>query len=862
MAEGAVSNPERTSGAYAFLPNGDPGTLGGQTLISTSMAPTIQDYENIFGPAARDIKQDPERHRRRQRWHLPDVLQGPNPWLADRIDGLITDTTSSPFTTYILPYKHIDNVDGKIQWNVWSFDEGMASRVPYESSARVLTQTKRSFAGYTVRQGLAIAMEANFMMSPEGQKNFRDQLQQVIHSIQYTNNLDVHVALIQAPSYQKHVDERYFDTAKSPLQSIRDYIDLFGFVQKNPNALDIAIEEAKEILRSWGSKEPDFLLCNSKLTMQLTMFPERTQYYTQGDDGVRRLKEGPQINKYRGLKVIHSHSFSTEMGARPRDLLTRRVRTAEYYRIFMEKNFWGGRKIQLYDESRDMWSTFDLDFIIDKSGWKSTIERGETPGNKNGGSSFQVVYKKNYRFMRQASVDIRGKEKSFKPENFDGLWIVLFQEIWAHFQPTLDALIKNIDSLSPQPETVLFKWGSSTSTDQDFLAFHEKFESLLKYTNTCEILHERETTLMDFTKAFLADASKTYTLGYLRDVLIIEQENKNFLCLLQKLKCVVDEYSHGEENHCDQKGFLALMARIIYIVLLATVEEALHHSEKSLTDQNKTFALWLFAWLMQRTTPTHHRILELVIVRPNIEHNMYAVILGKGGLDDLGATLWGQTQLECYSDSVHGIWGMSYKYNERAIVFNEKNLIRLWDISYASYSGGKNCDFFDKNKTLEIADLSKPYTGPSCYAIVIDRSIYRKNTFHPQWKSPVSIGPHTQDSNKAFIPDSNLHFDIPKVLNDADDLHTKDQQFFEHIENLHARTKTPGECANENITGVYSSMFFEGSMRLLNKHGHLIHETHGSGHHGPDFVGAASKRNGKGMQTAFNSKSHGIFAAT
>jgi hypothetical protein len=51
------------------------------------------------------------------------------------------------------------NPDKKIKWNVYSFDEGMASRVPYEAAARVLPQSKRSFAGYAVRQGLAIAME-------------------------------------------------------------------------------------------------------------------------------------------------------------------------------------------------------------------------------------------------------------------------------------------------------------------------------------------------------------------------------------------------------------------------------------------------------------------------------------------------------------------------------------------------------------------------------------------------------------------------------------------------------------------------------------------------------------------------------
>ena len=128
----------------------------------------MQAYENIFGPAARDIKLDTQRHKRHQRWHLPDALKGASPFLTDRVDGLITDATSSPFTKNILPYMYFENPDRKIKWNVYSFDEGIASRVPYESAARVLPQSKRSFAGYAMRQGLAIAMEHNFMMSAAG----------------------------------------------------------------------------------------------------------------------------------------------------------------------------------------------------------------------------------------------------------------------------------------------------------------------------------------------------------------------------------------------------------------------------------------------------------------------------------------------------------------------------------------------------------------------------------------------------------------------------------------------------------------------------------------------------------------------
>jgi len=94
---------------------------------------------------------------------LPDALKGHSQYLTDRVDGLITDAMNSPFTKNILPYVYLENPNQKLKWNVYSFDEGIASRVPYEAAARVLPQTKRSFAGYTVRQGLAIAMEHNFM---------------------------------------------------------------------------------------------------------------------------------------------------------------------------------------------------------------------------------------------------------------------------------------------------------------------------------------------------------------------------------------------------------------------------------------------------------------------------------------------------------------------------------------------------------------------------------------------------------------------------------------------------------------------------------------------------------------------------
>jgi len=191
-------------------------------------------------------------------------------------------------------------------------------------------------------------MEHNFMMSPEGMQNFHNQITQVVGSIQTTNDLDVHMALMNAPSYLGQVREKYY-LEDYLYKSVRDYIDMFGFVQRNMNAMDILIEDTKSLIRNWGGEEPDFLLCSGKLTFQLTMTQEKTSYMTQGLDGQKLLKQGADMSRYRGLKIIKSKAFSLDEGSAPRDMLRRRVRVAEYYVGSMVDLV----EVQLYDESSD-----------------------------------------------------------------------------------------------------------------------------------------------------------------------------------------------------------------------------------------------------------------------------------------------------------------------------------------------------------------------------------------------------------------------------------------------------------------------------------------------------------------------------
>ena len=112
---------------------------------------------------------------------------------------------------------------------------------------------------------------------------------------------------------------------------VRDYVNIFGFMQKSGNALDILIEDGKQLLKGWGGAAPNFLLTNPRLTFNLNMLPENTDYVTQGPDGAARLAKGPDMQSYRGIRIIPSRAFPVEEGSAPRDLLRRRVRVAEFY---------------------------------------------------------------------------------------------------------------------------------------------------------------------------------------------------------------------------------------------------------------------------------------------------------------------------------------------------------------------------------------------------------------------------------------------------------------------------------------------------------------------------------------------------
>ena len=253
--------------------------------------------------------------------------------------------------------------------------------------------------------------------------------------------------------------------------------------------------------------------------------------------------------------------------------------------------------------------------------------------------------------------------------------------------------------------------------------------------------------------------------------------------------------------------------------------------------------------------------IEFVIVRPNIEHYMLGIILGESG-DSLGNTLWGQTELAVHDDSQHGVWGMQYKYHEKAIVFNEKNLIRLWDIAYDGYNGGKDDSYVrwaDPNDTQrfreDTLDVTEDYHGKSMMVMMFvheDKFQVQPN-WKTNWPSPIMFYDNVLQQRDDSVPDgpeNQAYMPVQDFRVFNQDLYPVYPYYYNLMPNfteLHKTRKSASESVEENETQT-GCLAFQGTMRVKNANGSIIDTINGSGHHGVDYVGVSSVRAGKGYK--------------
>ena len=207
----------------------------------------------------------------------------------------------------------------------------------------------------------------------------------------------------------------------------------------------------------------------------------------------------------------------------------------------------------------------------------------------------------------------------------------------------------------------------------------------------------------------------------------------------------------------------------------------------------------------------------------------------------------------------------SYKFHQRAIVFNTRNLIRLWDVAYDGYNGGKDDTAVDWSQEAPgqerpfnsaVTDMSVPYTGPSLMVMKfrVDKT---SKDYRTSWPSPICFHDKNlgNDSCPALSPDPEsiyvLQDNQMRVFNN--DLYR--EQYRAYLQRMpdfsyfHQVRKLPGQ-ASVDMEASQNALAFQGSYKIRYLDSvRPMEEINGSGHHGPDYVGVAMLRAGKGVRT-------------
>lgn len=247
----------------------------------------------------------------------------------------------------------------------------------------------------------------------------------------------------------------------------------------------------------------------------------------------------------------------------------------------------------------------------------------------------------------------------------------------------------------------------------------------------------------------------------------------------------------------------------------------------------------------------------MLLIRPNIEHYMLGLIIGRGGIDNLGATLWGQTEMSVFDDGQHGVWGMTYKYHERAIVFNERNMHRMWDIAYDGYVGGKDMSIMGWENIQDdkdcMSNLAQEYRGSSIIAVPL-----LQESSHSLPSPCLLTDWYENANNQSTLATSDLFLhDMSIVKNNMKKKITP--QLREVISTVYKKLELhnnhnlikDASAATQNDESTQNLLMYAGTAtwesRTNNNAEPKIEHRTGNGHHGQDYVGVASVRNGKSL---------------
>lgn len=338
-------------------------TWGGIQSSGTGDGVTGNAYAPFFG-LPRGL--DPAHGADSERWIDHDQLPAAyadrlrSGFMETTVEGLVALDNDWP-TTVALPLEFNDELTHK--WNTTSYSQSLVHELGHEGIPLLLTSSRSANSAVSMRRGVAIQFEYDFMQTEMGLLHYANSLQQMRLSVQRTNYFDVITAIMAARDSAAAWMRRY-GVPYSPAQ-VDQRMDMethrFGTIQKGSRSIEKLHAELMQVA-SRANVKPDMYIFPTGLRDYLSLaHDERAQYMYTGPSGVKAWMDAPaEVGTLKGVRVYETPEFSPEEKTVDAPLLDRRVTIGEFQT--WPDRFMGGsqknrttaeRTIEVYDEGQD-----------------------------------------------------------------------------------------------------------------------------------------------------------------------------------------------------------------------------------------------------------------------------------------------------------------------------------------------------------------------------------------------------------------------------------------------------------------------------------------------------------------------------
>jgi len=272
---------------------------------------------------------------------LYQLYEGQNLYLRDTILGFILD--EKEWYTSVIPWFETDEMN--IAFNIFEFQNTLATIVPNEGVSRLISFNKRGYEDSVQRMGIAFVMEGDLVGSYAGSLAYKRNIAGISQCCQETVNFHTVVKLLTCKDAMREMQSLHRNGDSKTLQKIEaDQIADFAVLAYDRDGFIRMVERGREVIRqSKGVADTLIVFPSFPYFNDMVSHAIYTEYYKTGPNGVQLLTEGPASNgSFRGIPVYETRGYSVYNDGINFQPLLRRVAVGEFYAVTFD---WRGQPI-------------------------------------------------------------------------------------------------------------------------------------------------------------------------------------------------------------------------------------------------------------------------------------------------------------------------------------------------------------------------------------------------------------------------------------------------------------------------------------------------------------------------------------